>query len=234
MSTDLASKNGGSTAISTTSNPYTEFGLPASTIRGKLLKYVKGKWKAGQNDEPVPLHTKFVAVLDEMTAGYLKWENKRPVDQRMVKVSEGPKPSRRECGDNDRGAWPIDLKTGKPKDPWQETVYLYLVDAKGNIFTYSPSSAGGIGACRKLSTEYGKALLKDPKIGSDYPLITLETDSYDHEEYGEIDVPVLAMRGLVPKATVAAAFAAGVNEPEDEEIAESENPGYGVDEEIPF
>ena len=79
------------TEVSTpSSNPFTDYGNQASqkAIVGTLLRFSKGDYFAGQDDEEVPMGTKFVANLDEMMVGWIRWEQNRPTDHIMGKVSD--------------------------------------------------------------------------------------------------------------------------------------------------
>ena len=95
----------------TAANPFTAYGEQASqkSIVGQLLRFTKGDFLAGQEDEEVPVGTQFVANMDEMLAGWIRWEANKPTDHVMGKVSDGYQPPRRnELGDDDKTQWEVD------------------------------------------------------------------------------------------------------------------------------
>ena len=61
----------------------------------------------------------------------------------MVRVADGKLPSKRsDLGDQDRSAWETD-DHNEPRDPWQFTNYLPMMDENGVLYTFTTSSAGG-------------------------------------------------------------------------------------------
>ena len=98
-----------STAVgSTAANPFLAYGEAASqkSIVGIMLRFSKGDFLAGQSDDEVSPGTKFVANMDEMLAGWIRWEANKPTDHVMGKVSEGYQaPRRNELGDTDKTLW---------------------------------------------------------------------------------------------------------------------------------
>ena len=84
-----------------------------------LQIHARGDFLAGQSDDEVSPGTKFVANMDEMLAGWIRWEANKPTDHVMGKVSEGYQaPRRNELGDTDKTLWEID-EQGRERDPWQ-------------------------------------------------------------------------------------------------------------------
>ena len=187
---------------SVVSNPFTAYGEQASqkSIVGQLLRFTKGDYLAGQEDEEVPVGTQFVANMDEMLAGWIRWESNKPTDHVMGKVSEGYQPPRRnELGDDDKTQWEVDA-TGQQRDPWQFSNYL-LMKGTGDdteLYTFTTSSRGGLNALGDLCKVYGKAMAQRP---NEYPVIALGVNAYDHpnRSYGRIKVPTFAVVGWANK-----------------------------------
>ena len=187
---------------SVASNPFTAYGEQASqkSIVGQLLRFTKGDYLAGQEDEEVPVGTQFVANMDEMLAGWIRWESNKPTDHVMGKVSEGYQPPRRnELGDDDKTQWEVDA-TGQQRDPWQFSNYL-LMKGTGDdteLYTFTTSSRGGLNALGDLCKVYGKAMAQRP---NEYPVIALGVNAYDHpnRSYGRIKVPTFAVVGWANK-----------------------------------
>lgn len=218
MSGELVERRG-STAVANQQdvNPYTQYGdqVAQRSIVGKLLKFAKGKFYAGQDNEIVPEGTRFIARMDELLVGWIRWEDNKPTDQVMGRLGSGYQPPRRnELGDNDQSMWERDTQTGKPRDPWQFSNYLLLKqvdehnellpadayeDDDGGIFTFTTASKGGIGALGLFAQKFGRLMRQHP---DEWPVMQIAADGYWHKEKqrGYIDVPQFKLVGWVPKA----------------------------------
>ena len=202
-------------------NPFETYGQAVSqrTIIGDILKFSKGEWLAGKDDEEVEEGTEFVALMDEMMVGWVKWEGGKPSEHIMGRVIDGYKPPRRsDLGDNDKADWEADDR-GDPRDPWQFTNYLILKAADSDkLFTFATSSRGGINALGALCKDFGKAMRAKP---NDFPIVAIGSDSYRHpnKAYGKIHTPSFTITGWTPKAPVMAILA-GAETPEEGEEAE--------------
>lgn len=185
-----------------TRNPFEDYGEAGSGgghIVGKLLKFSKGEYLAGQHGDEIPKKTQLTAVMDSLLVGWVKWEESRPIDQRMVQIVKGEKPSKRsELGDDDKSKWEID-DNGQQRDPWQLTNYIVFVDVNNEVFTFTTTSFGGRGAVGELCKAYGKNMRQKP---DDYPIISLDVGSYKHKDkkFGKIFVPKLEIVGWINKA----------------------------------
>lgn len=186
-------------------NFFESYGEQASqkTIVGKLLKFSKGDYTAGEKDEDVPIGTQLIANMDQLLVGWIRWSGGKPTDQIMGAVTKGYQaPKRNTLGDDNESGWDLD-DNGKPKDPWSFTNYLVLKaldDDKtfsGELFTFSTSSRGGLSAMGELCKAYGKSMRAKP---NDWPIVQLKIDSYIHASFGKIKVPVLDIVGWAPKA----------------------------------
>jgi len=121
------------------------------TIIGTLLRFSKGDYLAGEEGKEIPNGSTFTANLDELLAGWIKWSGGRPIEHMMVRVAEGRTlPKREVLGDSDASHWEAD-SAGVPRDPWQFTNYLPLLDEQGGIFTFATSSRGGLTAIGDLA-----------------------------------------------------------------------------------
>ncbi len=185
-------------------NFFTEYARLAganSTIIGMLLKFSKGDFVVGQDNEPVEIGTKLIANMDQLLVGWQRWEDARPAEQVMGPLVEGFKPPRRdELSFNDPEEWEIDESSGKPRDPW---VYSHLLLMKepgkrGQMFTFTTNSAGGKNAMAKLSGEYGQQMREHP---DEYPIVSLNVGSYMHSNpaYGRIKFPIFEIVGWADK-----------------------------------
>jgi hypothetical protein len=193
MSTEIAKKE---------PNFFEAYGNAVATrnIVGDLLRLTKfGEYNAGIEGEEIPLGTRLIVAMPTLMAGHVKWEENRPVDQRMGYVAEGFVPlKRKELGDNDTSLWERDEETGKERDPWQFTNTLVMVRPADNaLFTFTTSSKGGLNAIGELSKTYGKHIRMAP---DDLPGVELRMGRYQHRNrnYGKIAFPIFKLFGWVP------------------------------------
>jgi hypothetical protein len=183
-------------------NPFETYGKAATTrtIVGKLLKFSKGDFISGTGEEEVPLGTKFIALMDSLSVGWIKWEDNHPPEQRMGLVAENYQPERRkDLGDLDESDWEIDEK-GERRDPWQFSNYLIMATAEENeLYTFTTASRGGLGAIGELCKAYGKTMRQRP---DQYPIIALDVGSYQHSNraYGRIKFPIFEIVDWTNKA----------------------------------
>jgi hypothetical protein len=94
------------------------------TIRGTLLKFADWRWTAGKEATEIAIGTKLVALAT--TAGWVRWEDSKPAEYRMRQPGRRL-PEREELGYDDQDDWE-EGPSGDPKDPWQNTRWVYLVD----------------------------------------------------------------------------------------------------------
>ncbi len=98
-----------------------------------------------------------------LEVGYQHWVDSRPGEQRMGKIAEGFVPPRRaELGDLDKSLW-ASFEDGREKDPWVFCNLLPLARAEDHeLFTFTTSSRGGLGAVGALSKTYGRHVRQVP------------------------------------------------------------------------
>jgi len=186
-------------------------------IVGKLLKFSKGEYLAGQDNNEVEEGTKLIANMDELMIGWQKWEDGKPSDTQLGRVADGFRPpSRSSLGDTDESVWERDDR-GAPRDPWQLTNYLILKEAEGDqVFTFTTSSKGGVSAIGELAGAYGKAMRQRP---DEYPIVALNVRSYKHSNkaYGKIFTPKFDVVGWTPKSSFDGVIDAANNAVEEEQ-----------------
>lgn len=200
--------------VGPSSNPFETYGqtMTTSPIVGSLLKFNKGDYLAGQDEEDVPVGTLLVPDMDGLMIGWVKWGNNKPGQQIMGKLVEAFQPPRRNTlGDDDEDAWEVDTQ-GKPRDPWQFSNNLIMRPAglrkapdDDVLYTFSVSSKGGLTAIGELCKFYGHEMREHD---GQYPVIALDVGSYKHSnlEYGRIKFPILKPTGQwEPKALEAPA-----------------------------
>jgi hypothetical protein len=198
-----------------------------------LLKFAKGDFALGENAEEVPEGTQFVANMDELRIGWIRWENDKPAEELMGRLIDRPRvPHREELGYEERSQW--EPGADGPRDPWQLTNTLPLVKVNdGTECKFTTSSRGGINAIAKLSGQYSRVRAKH---ANEWPIISLEVGSYQHDRYGKIKFPIFRIAGWHPKDG-AAETPADNNGPPPVPMSELEPVGVSnaaPDDEIPF
>ena len=200
-------------------DPYSEYGRTVSSDT-PFLKFVKGEFHFGADDEVLPIGTRLVPHMAELKAGFIKWKDGQPADETTVRVFDGkPIPQREDLGDHDRKEWETD-PNGTPQDPWQVINTLPMKDPEtGQEFVFTTGSRGGIGAVGKLSTKYGR---ERHKQSGKLPVIEIGADSYRHKTFGDVPFPTFKIIGWRSEAELVA------GETSDTKV------DAGLDDEIPF
>ena len=152
-----------------------------------FLKYVKGAFVFGIDEEKMALGTELVPNLHEGKIGWLKWKGGEVVEEKMFAWATGH-PYREDLGDLDQDLWEVD-DDGKPIDPYSETATLPFKNPRtGEEFTFSTSSTGGRQAVAKLIYAWRHGVTQGK---SGLPVVTLGSDTYKHKKYGLTHFPVL-------------------------------------------
>ena len=178
-------------------NFFTEYGKVAgvqSNIIGKLLRFTKGEFVAGQDADEIPEGTKLVVNMDSVLTGWQRWEDARPAEQLMGPICEGFQPAKRsDLGFEEKSSWEVD-QNGVARDPWQFANLALMKEPgkKGELYTFTTSSKGGLGAIGRLCTEYGNEMREHD---GEYPVIELGVGSYKHSNYGKIQFPEFKITG---------------------------------------
>jgi hypothetical protein len=114
----------------------------ARITRGSLLKFFDWMWSIGNEKESVQVKEGRRLVALATAAAWVKWQGGKPAEYRLREPGM-PLPQRADLGDNDPGKWDVG-PDGQPRDPWQNTYFVYLVDQQtAEEFTFSTSSLGG-------------------------------------------------------------------------------------------
>ena len=198
---DIAKKKSQLPVTPADDDPYSAYGRAVGSDT-PFLKFHKGEYRYGSDGEVLPLGTKLVPHMAELRAGFLKWKNGEPVDEVMVRISEGKSlPQREDMDDQDKNAWELDAN-GTPIDPWGHTNTLPFKDPKTGIeFVFTTRSIGGIKAIGKLASAFGS---QRHKHGDKLPIVTIGSGSYKHPIYGEVHVPALKITGWLGEAELIA------------------------------
>jgi hypothetical protein len=88
----------------------------------------------------------------DTSAAWVRWADGKPAEYRVRRPGESL-PDRDDLGDTDESEWQTG-PDGKPRDPWQNTRFVYLIDPEtAEAFTFSTSSWGGRGAVIDLGDQ---------------------------------------------------------------------------------
>ena len=116
----------------------------------------------------------------------MKWQGGKPVEYR-IRQPGVPVPERAELGDNDQSKWEAG-PDGKPRDPWQNTHFVYLIDPQtAEEFTFSTSSWGGRDCVINLAGQIKRMRSKYPDA---VPLVELGAAPMS-TKYGRKSKPTL-------------------------------------------
>jgi hypothetical protein len=163
---------------------------------GTLLKFNKeGLWLAGKDGVQMN-GVELIALVGESMLGFVLWQNKKPLDYHMGFIRDRYQPPRRELlGHLDRKRW-----RNTKDDPWQFTHTLPLFDAEeSKAFFYSTTSKSGRDCLANLFDAWVSNKETHPKDADKLPLVTLAADSYQHPDYGRVNIPLLEINGWVER-----------------------------------
>ena len=99
----------------------------------------------GLNRDPISSSQRFVAVMDTLTIGYMKWVGGEIVDHKMGLVADRFRAAHRNDLDDLGGENWEASEYGDRIDPWQKTKLLVLVSptAPHDLFTFSTTHLTG-------------------------------------------------------------------------------------------
>jgi len=185
----------GNRGVATTGgrDPFATYGAKAAARGAQFLSFKNGEWLFGINDTTLPLGTRLAANMNGLKVGWRKWFGGQVAEDRLsLLIEQLPEEPRSSLGDLDQQMW--ELMDGRPRDPWQQTNQLELVElGSGTTYLYSTSSKGGIGAIQELCNAFG---LQRRQYPPDYtPIVELGNDFYTHSTYGKTYVPTLGIVG---------------------------------------
>jgi hypothetical protein len=188
-----------------------------SSELGRLMKFVKGHYNVG--DDEVPAGGEYVAHVNKLLRGYVKFGGGKLIEQRLGKVAEGFQvPKREELGDTDQTTWERDAN-GKPRDPWALQYYLPLESSE-------TSSHGGFGAIGNLCTVFAR------NVKNGLPVIKLGTSSYRHRTYGRIAIPDFPVVGWYKGGADTGVEPGGVDD--DDDMVQVVSPSEDMNDACPF
>jgi hypothetical protein len=213
-------------ALPDADDPYGEIAMEGGGQFGKMLKYVKGVWS--HKDDEVPIGTQFIAHMPEAMRGDVRFSDSRPVEYRLGYIRDRFRFAPRESlGFTDQSQWERDKK-GNPVDPWSPQTYLPMDHCEtGELYCFVFRSAGATQTFRDLARAYSPY-----QNSGKLPIVSLQTDRYNHPDYSWIDVPILKIEDWDDSGTVAPI--APVAEPEIISPPPKAKAADDMDDDIPF
>jgi hypothetical protein len=141
-------------------------------IKGTLLKYSDGKWTKGKEGVEVEEGISLVALAT--AAAQVKWHDGKPVE--YIMRQPGKKlPERDELGDLDKTKWQLG-PDDQPKDPWQNTRFVYLIDpVSAEAYTFVTASWGGRQAVNDLAEQIQRVRYANPGAS---PIVELRSEPW--------------------------------------------------------
>jgi hypothetical protein len=160
---------------------------------GRLLCFngSTGIHRTLDDDVEVPAGSKFIAVLDHATKGFIRFHEGAPPSLTMVRMDEDADvPTRESLGDTDPDQWPINQLNGQPDDPWKLQIVAPLVscDDSGELYAYVARGPVALNAVGDLLGRYRwhpkrhKGLL---------PVVEISSGTYQSKKFGPRPKPVL-------------------------------------------
>jgi hypothetical protein len=145
----------------------------------------------------IPPGSEFVAAVDQLRKGWIKFNDGAPRDTVMIGIAEdGELPARDELGDNDPAKWGPGLD-GRPRDPWQPQYLLPLQSRNegGELFIFVARSVTAMNTVEGL---LNRVRLHPKARAGMLPVIKLMSGSFQNKKFNKIQPkPLLPITGWV-------------------------------------
>jgi hypothetical protein len=142
-------------------------------IKGTLLKFSDWRWTKGKEGTEVEEGTKLVAL--GTTAAWVKWFGGKPIEY-LTRQPGKRLPDREELSDPEGCRTWETGPDGEPKDPWQNTRFIYFVDpVSAEAFTFVTASWGGRQAVNDLAEQIQRVRYGRPGAS---PLVELRAEPW--------------------------------------------------------
>jgi hypothetical protein len=165
------------------------------------LTYNKGKYVYGKDKQTLPLGTHLVAIMREVTHGYIKWKFGKIAGAAVGRVVDGFKPNRDVLDERDEDRWPVNDLSGKVEDPWIKIINIPMVTTDGaQVYTFQSRSFYGRDAAYALLSQYAAQGADHP---GRYPVVELGSTSIKTVKYDEVLAPTLNIIDWLDRPTLA-------------------------------
>jgi hypothetical protein len=151
-----------------------------------------GAWTRGPDKEPIGATVMFLCNMHEVWLGWIKLVDGKIVDRRIGRLVDGyQRPPREELDDFEEHSWPRNRRSGEPEDPWHQTTYLPMRCMEDDApCVYGPFAATALRAIRDFVATYRRV-----DRGGKFPVVLLESRSFQNQGGGTTYVPVLKIVG---------------------------------------
>jgi hypothetical protein len=191
-------------------------------IRGTFLKFSDWRWLKGKEGIELEDGARLVAL--GTAAAWVKWLGGKPAEYRMREPGK-LLPERDTLGDLDKSQWEMGPDGVTPRDPWQSTRFVYLVDPEtAGAFTFSTSSWGGRNAVSDLGDQIQRMRFARPGA---VPIVELRAAEMK-TKFGRKSKPLFRVVGWKHSGAEPPAAPAIENKSVHQKTAEL------IDDEIPF
>lgn len=209
------------TAVATYDDSFAAFQAAADSMQGEgkpILKFNKGRWLLGQDDEILEPNTEIAVNVMEAETGWIFWRDGKPEERLFVRIASGRKPEMRSSlGHDDQALWETD-KEGKPVDPWARVweIPAREIDGDQREVTIAGGSKGFEKAAKKLFNQFGQeGKLNQGKVA----VVQLGAGTYKHPTWGLTDEPYLTITRWIDPPVDLEDDDEPANEPEAEETS---------------
>lgn len=171
------------------------FSAAKNALMGKaLLRLTKqGTWVFGADSEAIKTGTVLIANPGSLSSGYVAWWQSKIEGEHMQPLSMGPVDQAKLTAVNSGTIPPGKNKPSGKGWESQASIDFITQDKTPLSLIYKTSSMGGMKALLTLAGEIAFGLHENPQRC--FPLVEIDTDSYQHKEYGEVFTPMLSIVG---------------------------------------
>jgi hypothetical protein len=151
---------------------------------GPLLKFDANTCKFSSGDNEVAIGREYIAHVNQYARGWSKFADKKPVQIKIKKLTEGDPEERNELDDAHMA--------GRDDDPWVFQRYLPMEDVEtGEAVVFVSKSVGGKIALGNLLQAYKGGRHRG------LPIVKLGIGSFRTQDYGKKPRPDFAIIGWV-------------------------------------
>jgi hypothetical protein len=168
-----------------------------SFMPGPLVKFdgKEGHFILASSGDPLDQMKRYIARLPDMWVGWIKFNGEGEPPSRVggLLYDGYVMPPREALGDTDESNWPLGYGDKKPTDPWLHQQLIPIQDAgTWEILTFGTTNPTGRTAVGALLRAYNRMRRANP---NDVPIIQLVPSSYQHREFGKVNIPRFVICG---------------------------------------
>lgn len=156
---------------------YEEYASSAQPQNVQYLKFAKGEFLYGMEENSVEPDERFVANMESVKRGFICWGNKQVLGEEMAPVSSGHRITKASLPDH-----------SDQDGEWAEQTSIEFTALEDNeLMLFKTSSFGGRASVGALT----KAFIDRIKSGEKacVPVVEMHSSYYKHKEYGRVYTP---------------------------------------------